>query len=150
MVAGAGMGAMKKNTLLWIAGTGIGVMAVIAGLTAAQPRAVADAGATAVALMSGPVGGPETSRNLWCGLAFRIVTEEAPSENQDKAVVRQYAEGGRTLLAAAEDAYRAGGYSAEAFAAHLELRAAEIAAEVNAADKPTEFSFEECSALIGL
>ena len=60
------------------------------------------------------------------------------------------AEGGKALLAAAEQAYRAGGYSEAAFEAHLENRTAEIAAEVSSAAEPPEFSFEECSALIGL
>ena len=141
---------MKNNTLYWIVGTGIGVMAVIAVLMAAQPKPQGDAPATTVALLGGPVGGIETSRNLWCGLAFSIVVADAPTENQDKEVVRQYAEGGKALLAAAEQAYRAGGYSEAAFEAHLENRTAEIAAEVSSAAEPPEFSFEECSALIGL
>jgi hypothetical protein len=141
---------MKRNTLLWIAGTGIGVMGVIAVLMAMQPKPATDLGATTVALMTGAVGGPETNRNLWCGLAFEIATTDAPPENLDKQLVRQYAEGAKVLLAAAEEAYRAGGYSEAAFREHLKTRTAEIEGEVNSTEKPPEFSFEECSALIGL
>ena len=139
---------MKKSTLYWVAGTGIGVMAVIAVLIASQPRPEPPPAALTAAASA--VGGPDTSRNLWCGLAFGIVVATTPAENARRDVVEQYAEGGRRLLESAKSVYLANGFTEETFSAHVQAASVDIERAVNATDEHPPFSFEECSALIGL
>jgi len=96
---------------------------------------------------------PEQSKMaLWCGLAFGIVATDAPVDVSDgqETIIRQLAEGGERLLAEAQAAYLENGHSEASFAAERETMSAEVAHQLNAMDNSVAYSFEECSALLGL
>ena len=90
-------------------------------------------------------------KDLWCGLAFGIVAAEAPSDATDeqKAIIKQFADGGEMLVDRAKGGHLQNGYTEETFAAYVETLRADVTIQVNATES-TPYSFEECSALIGL
>lgn len=112
--------------------------------------------AAALLLAAGPAlaqDAPDAAqKDLWCGLAFGIVAAEAPSDatEEQKAIVKQFADGGQMLVDRAKAAHLQNGYTEETFAAYVEALKADVTIQVNATDKSTPYSFEECSALIGL
>jgi hypothetical protein len=94
----------------------------------------------------------ESAKDLWCGLAFGIISAEAPTDvnEQQQALVKQYTDGGLMLVDRAKVAHLASGFTEETFAAHVETLSAEVNTQVHAAGNTATYSFEECSALIGL
>lgn len=94
----------------------------------------------------------EAQKDLWCGLAFGIVAADAPSDatEDQKVLIKQFADGGQSLVDKARAAHLENGYTEETFAVYVETLKADVTAQVTATDKPTPFSFEECSALLGL
>lgn len=94
----------------------------------------------------------EAQKDLWCGLAFTIVAADAPSDatEDQKVLIQQFADGGVSLIGKAKAAHLENGYTDETFAAYVETLKADVTSQVNAADKSTPYSFEECSALLGL
>lgn len=94
----------------------------------------------------------QAQKDLWCGLAFTIVAADAPSDATDdqKALIKQFSDGGVSLIDRARAAHLQNGYTEETFAAYVETLRADVTIQVNAIDKSTPYSFEECSALLGL
>jgi hypothetical protein len=94
----------------------------------------------------------ESQKDLWCGLAFTIVAEGAPTDvtEDQRLIIQQFAEGGDMLVGRAKASHLENGYSEETFAPYLETLKADVEVQVNATDKATPYSFEECSALLGL
>ncbi len=109
-----------------------------------------------VLLAAGPVLAqqvPEQSKmDLWCGLAFGIVATDAPVDVSDgqETIIRQLAEGGERLVGQAKAAYLENGHSDASFATEFEAMSAEVARQLAAMDNSVAYSFEECSALLGL
>lgn len=140
---------MKSHSLYWVGGTGAVVMVVIAALMAAQPKAPPAASPVAMAGISS--GGAPAARSLWCGLAFGVVTADVPGDSDEtRDIVRRYADAGTRLLADAKAAYVRAGHSPAAFEAHAGALVKDVAAAVNTTGRAPEFSFEECTALVGL
>lgn len=94
----------------------------------------------------------ESAKDLWCSIAFGIVTADVPADVSDeqRAMVDQFANGGIMLFDRAHAVYLEAGYTEESFAAHVETLTAEVDTQVRAADNSATYSFEECSALLGL
>jgi hypothetical protein len=94
----------------------------------------------------------ESAKDLWCGLAFGIISAEAPTDvsAEQQALIQQYADGGLMLVDRAKTAHLASGYTEESFATHLETLTADVNTQVHAPGNTAKYSFEECSALIGL
>lgn len=90
------------------------------------------------------------ARDLWCGIAFGLVVETAPTDvNEDQqAIIKAYADGGAGLIERARSAYRDSGFSDAAFETQLAQLTATVTREVNATDNSARHSFEECSALL--
>lgn len=96
---------------------------------------------------------PEAAKmDLWCGTAFNIVAADIPSDATDeqKAVVQQFTEGAVMLIDRATAAHMEAGYDEAGFAAHKAEREAYVTAQVNTTGDQADYSFEECSALLGL
>jgi hypothetical protein len=92
-------------------------------------------------------------RDLWCGIAFDVMTRDAPADTTDekRAAAAAYVDGGRRLRDRAELALLESGWTEETvsgFAARLDT---EVVRSINeSADRyPPRFTFQECSALIG-
>jgi hypothetical protein len=85
--------------------------------------------------------------DLWCGLAFTIVAAEAPSDAPQELVDR-FAEGGRLLADRASAIYRESGHSEQSLNARIDALRAEIRTQLDSAEIPDTYSFEECNALI--
>ncbi|MDP1731926.1 MAG: hypothetical protein Q8L54_12285 [Devosia sp.] len=96
---------------------------------------------------------PEAAKmDLWCGIAFNIVASDIPSDatEEQKAVVKQYTDGAAMLIERATAAHMGAGYDAAGFATHKAGREAYVTAQVNMTGDQADYSFEECSALLGL
>jgi hypothetical protein len=96
---------------------------------------------------------PEAAKkDLWCGIAFNIVASDIPSDATDeqKAVIEQYVAGATMLVERATTAHMEAGYDAAGFAAHKAEREAHVTTQVNMTGDGADYSFEECSALLGL
>lgn len=99
-----------------------------------------------------------TAMDLWCGLAFGIVSSDAPVDvtSEQRGVIDAYRRGGEELVNRAKAAHLERGYSEQTFGSRVETLTAEInatfngAAQVNAGGNATPYTFEACSALIGL
>lgn len=91
-------------------------------------------------------------RDLWCGIAFGIVSGSAPTDvNEDqKAIIQAYADGGLLLIDRSKAVHLQNGYTEDSFAARLDSLAADVTTQVNATDNSAQYSFEECSALLSL
>jgi hypothetical protein len=94
----------------------------------------------------------ESAKDLWCGIAFGIITAEAPADAtaEQQAMIQQFSEGGTMLVDRARTAHLESGFTDESFATHLETLTAEVNTQVHAAGDTAAYSFEDCSALIGL
>jgi hypothetical protein len=94
----------------------------------------------------------DSVKDLWCGIAFGIVSENAPTDvtEDQKAVIQAYTDGGQMLIERAKTAHLANGYTDESFATHLDSLTSDVTVQVNASDNSAQFSFEECSALLSL
>lgn len=96
---------------------------------------------------------PEAAKkDLWCGIAFNIVAADIPSDATDeqKAVVKQFTEGAVMLIDRATAAHLEAGYDEAGFATYKAEREAQVTAQVNMTGDQADYSFEECSALLGL
>lgn len=96
---------------------------------------------------------PEAAKmDLWCGIAFNIVASDIPSDatEEQKTVVKQYTDGAQMLIGRATAAHMEAGYDEAGFAAHKAEREARVTAQVNVTGDQADYSFEECSALLGL
>jgi hypothetical protein len=94
----------------------------------------------------------EARKDLWCGLAFTIVAADAPwdATEDQKVLIQQFADGGDRLVERARQVHLAHGYTEETFRVYVETLTADVTIQVNATDKSAPFSFEACSALLGL
>jgi hypothetical protein len=94
----------------------------------------------------------ESSKDLWCGIAFGIITAEAPADAtaEQQALIQQFTDGGLMLVDRAKTVHLDSGFTEETFASHLETLTAEVNTQVHAAGNTATYSFEECSALLGL
>jgi len=96
---------------------------------------------------------PEAAKmDLWCGIAFNIVAADIPSDATDeqKAVVQQFTDGAVMLIERATAAHMEAGFDEAGFTAHKAEREAYVTAQVNMTGDQADYSFEECSALLGL
>jgi hypothetical protein len=91
-----------------------------------------------------------TKMDLWCGLAFSIVSEDAPGDAtaDQKAIIERFAEGGRQLTDRAKAIYLESGFTEENLNAHVDTLRAEVTSQVDSTEIPAPYSFEECSALL--
>jgi len=94
----------------------------------------------------------QTSMDLWCGIAFGIVSADAPTDvtPEQQAIIDQYRQGGVDLVAKAKTSHLASGFTEESFATHLASLTTDVNTQVNASDNSAKYTFEACSALIGL
>ena len=94
----------------------------------------------------------ESTKDLWCGVAFGIITAEAPADAtaEQQTLIKQYTDGGLMLVDRAKTAHLSSGFTEESFATHLETLTADVNTQVHAPGNTAKYSFEECSALIGL
>jgi hypothetical protein len=94
----------------------------------------------------------ESVKDLWCGIAFGIVSASAPTDvNADQqAVIQAYADGGQMLIDRAKTVHLTNGFTEESFTTHLATLTDQVTTEVNATDNSAQFSFEDCSALLEL
>lgn len=92
----------------------------------------------------------ETDRDLWCGLAFTVMAEEAPADASpdQKALAETFAAGGTMLTDRASAILLENGYSDERLAAHLARVRAQVEREVNTTAATPAYSYEECRALL--
>ena len=96
---------------------------------------------------------PETAvRDLWCGIAFGLVAADIPADAtaEQKAVVADFVAGAAMLVERATIAHLEAGYDEAAFDTHKAEREAHVAAQVNMTGNEADYSFEECSALLGM
>lgn len=96
---------------------------------------------------------PEAARmDLWCGIAFNVVAADTPPDatEEQKAVVRQFTDGAQLLIDRATTAHMAAGFDEEGFAAYKAEREARVAAQLSMTGEQADYSYEECSALLGL
>ena len=93
---------------------------------------------------------PQTRMDLWCGIAFRIVTADAPTDTtpEQEALIRRHAEGGERLVEAAKAVYLEQGTSEAAFSALVDSTMVTVLRELTGADPSREYSFEDCAALL--
>lgn len=89
---------------------------------------------------------------FWCGLAFTVVVRDAPSAAppEQQAIIDRFVTGAEQLLSRASAAYLEAGHSEESLAAYRAELEPRIVAQVVTADEPPDYSFEQCSALLGL
>lgn len=94
----------------------------------------------------------EVAMDLWCGIAFGIVSSDAPVDvtAEQQGIIDAYREGGVHLVDKARAAHLERGYTEESFAKRLESLTIDVTAQVNATDNSAPYTFEACSALIGL
>lgn len=91
---------------------------------------------------------PEAAQmDLWCGLAFTVLAEDAPDEAPAELVAR-FAEAGKALTDRASAAYLENGFSEQALVARRETILAEARSQLDSAELADTYSFEECSALL--
>jgi hypothetical protein len=96
---------------------------------------------------------PESAmKDLWCGLALTIAASEVPADatEEQKASVVPFVEGAEMLVARATGAYLEAGFTAESFALHRAAIEPEIESQITGGGGDAAYSFEECSALLGL
>lgn len=92
----------------------------------------------------------QARRDLWCGIAFGIVSADASAaaSGDDKAIVERLADGSAMLLERAFAAHLALGYSEAAFAARKAEQEALVAAALSDAGHDHDYSYEDCRTLI--
>ena len=93
---------------------------------------------------------PESAKDLWCGIAFGVMTASAPADAtaEQQVLIQQYTDGGTMLIDRAKTAHLASGFTEASFATHVETLTAEVTTQVQTAGAAATYSFEECSALI--
>jgi hypothetical protein len=101
---------------------------------------------------SGQEVAAESAKDLWCGIAFGVITAEAPADAtaEQQQLIQQYTDGGTMLVDRAKTAHIASGFTEESFATHVATLTADVTTQVHASGTAAAYSFEECSALIGL
>lgn len=94
----------------------------------------------------------DSARDLWCGVAFGIVSADAPTDItvEQQAIIQQFADGGKALVEKARAVHLENGYTEESFATYMTTLTEDVTRQVNASDNSARYSFEECSALLGL
>jgi hypothetical protein len=95
---------------------------------------------------------PSAARmDMWCGTAFEVMTRDAPGDAgpEKLAAAKDYADGGQRLIDRAIPIFLESGYSDEALAAYRENLDRQISRSINTGSGRPEFSFQDCSALIG-
>jgi hypothetical protein len=97
----------------------------------------------------------EAVRDLWCGLAFEIISRDVPPDASEVQlqIVDRYRDGARTLVDRALVAHLAAGYSEPALEVHRADMVAEIEGQMAATPgegsaEPLPYSFEECAKLV--
>ena len=91
---------------------------------------------------------PEQSlMDLWCGLAFTIVAAEAPPDAPQDLVDR-FAEGGRVLTDRASAIYLESGHTDQSLNAQIDTLRTDVRTQLDSAEIPDTYSFEECDALL--
>lgn len=96
---------------------------------------------------------PDTARkDLWCGIAFGIISAEAPADasDGDKVLLQQFAEGSTMLIERATSAHLAAGYDTAGFAAYKAEQEQVVADNMGGPEADYAFKYEDCAALIGL
>jgi hypothetical protein len=93
-----------------------------------------------------------TAKDLWCGIAFGIISSDAPVDvtEEQKGIIEAYRLGGDELVSRAKTAHLERGFTEETFAGRVESLKIDVTAQVNATDNSAPYTFEACSALIGL
>lgn len=112
----------------------------------------------AVLILSGPAFGQdiaeETTKDLWCGIAFDLAARDVPVDAAPEVltVTEPYRQGAQMLIGRAKAVHLESGYTEEAFEDLRVDTEAEIATELASTDPAVEpkFSFEDCAALLGL
>jgi hypothetical protein len=108
-------------------------------------------------------------KDLWCGLAFGSAaqslpftdeelaaaqaagdkaTDEQKTNLEEQAMVEQFTTGGQGLVERATGAYKAAGFTDEAFATAKSDLEPKVTEQISGAGDKAEFTFEECSALL--
>ena len=88
-----------------------------------------------------------TNQDLWCGLAFIHLAETASTDApQDK--VDRFAEGGRQLADRAKAIFLETGYTEESLNAHIDTVRAEVGAQIDSAEIPDRYSYQDCDILL--
>lgn len=92
----------------------------------------------------------DTERDLWCGLAFEIIAEQAPGDStpEQKALAASYAEGGAMLTERARGVYLENGTTEERLEELIARLRTEIDRQVNATSAEPAHSYEECRVLL--
>jgi hypothetical protein len=96
---------------------------------------------------------PEASKkDLWCGLAFGLVSADVPADvtPEQQAVIDQYKTGGDGLVSKAKAVHLESGYTEETYTTYEATLKEDIRAQVSSTENTATYSFEECSALLGL
>lgn len=94
----------------------------------------------------------ETAKDLWCGIAFGIISSDAPVDvtAEQQGIIDAYRAGGDELVGRARTAHLERGFTEESFAGRVASLTIDVTAQVNATDNSAPYTFEACSALIGL
>jgi hypothetical protein len=96
---------------------------------------------------------PEDSKkDLWCGLAFGIVSADVPADvtPEQQTIIDQYKTGGEGLVAKAKAVHLESGYTEETYATYEATLKEDVRTQVSSTENTAAYSFEECSALLGL
>lgn len=96
---------------------------------------------------------PETvRRDLWCGLAFAHMANDAPADAtaEQKELAARFDAGAQVLIDRARTAYRERGTSEESLNALADSLAADVAAQIDTGAAEPAYSYEECLALLPL
>lgn len=97
---------------------------------------------------------PEARMDMWCGTAFDMMTRDAPGDATPEklASAQVYADGGQLLVQRAIPIYLESGYTDAALAEYRADLESSIGRVVNGSTRATDdsdYSFQDCSALIG-
>jgi hypothetical protein len=96
----------------------------------------------------------EAERDLWCGIAFTLMTRDIPADitPEKQAAANIYAEGGQRLIDRAIPIYLESGYAPEALdslRARLEVQVGRVVNGNGGTSTDAPYTFQDCSALIG-
>lgn len=97
----------------------------------------------------------QAQMDLWCGTALKLMAGEAPADAaaENLAEAKSYADGGQRLVDRAIPIYLESGYTDAALKSVLARLEADVDRAINGtgnAMEDADYSFQDCSALIGL
>jgi hypothetical protein len=94
----------------------------------------------------------ESKKDLWCGLAFGIVSADAPQDADPatKAMVEQFRDGGLKLVEQAKAVHLESGYTEETYTAYVTTLTEDIRKQVTETPDSALYSFEDCRVLLDL